>query len=407
MDNDVVVTGMGVCCHMGDDLPSIIEQLRNGISQPFETYEDAVKVDARCTVIGRYHGDVSDAALGVDKHVGRFMGRAARLALRAARSALEQSEAGTEDLGVVFGSGTGDVATHQEIAHKLETTHNARKVPPSVVPKIMASTVSANLVHALRAQGASCSVAAACAGGAWNIALGSMLIQHGSCERVLVGGVETADIHFHSGFDSMRAYNGADNERPDIASRPYAADRQGFIFAEGAGALVLERRTTARARGARILGVIRGCGMSSDGEGEMVVPSSDGPYRAMTAALRSASLSPESVDYINTHGTSTPIGDINEVTAIRRLMDGRHVPYSSTKGYTGHTVSAAGALEAVFTLSMLREGFVSPCVHIDQLDPALVDYPPVMQPTAATLRIALSNSFGFGGTNIALALSRI
>jgi len=406
MENDIVVTGMGVCCHMGDDLGAILGKLRSGTSVPFQVYPTAVELDARCTIVGQYPGDLSDRALGVEKAAGRFLGRASRLALRASSAALAQSGGDTRELGVTFGSGTGDVDTHREISSRLEQSRSMRKISPTVVPKIMASTVSANLVNALQTKGPSCTVSAACAGGAWNIALGAMLIQHGSCERVLVGGVEALDPHFHAGFDTMRAYNSSDNERPETASRPYSADRAGFIFSEGAGALVLERRHYAQARGAEILGVVRGFGMSSDGEGEMVSPAADGAFRAMTSALRSASLSPEQIDYINTHGTSTPVGDIGEVEAIRRIMQGRPVPYSSTKGYTGHTVSGAGAIEAVFTLAMLRGGWIAPCVHITELDAKLVDYPPVMQPTAANLRVAMSNSFGFGGTNVSVVFSR-
>jgi 3-oxoacyl-[acyl-carrier-protein] synthase-1 len=406
MDNDVVVTGMGVCCHMGDDLPAILQKLKTGQSDPFNKYPDAIELGARCTLIGRYPGDLADAALGIDKSIGRFMGRASRMALRASQRALAQAGGDNSDLAVVFGSGSGDVDTHRDIASKLEQSHSMRKVSPSVVPKIMASTVSANLVNALQTQGPSCSVTAACAGGAWNIALGAMLIRNGTAERVLAGGVESVDVHFHAGFDSMRAYNSADNDRPDIASRPYSEDRQGFIFAEGAGALVLETRESAVRRGAKILGVVRGFGASSDGQGEMVAPASDGAYRAMAMALKSTKLKPEEIDYVNTHGTSTPVGDIGEVQAIQKIMQGRRVPFSSTKGYTGHTVSAAGAIEAVFTVGMLQGGWIAPCVHISKLDPKLEDFPPVMKPMDAKLRVALSNSFGFGGTNVSLVLAQ-
>ncbi|HET8937413.1 MAG TPA: beta-ketoacyl-[acyl-carrier-protein] synthase family protein [Polyangiales bacterium] len=406
MDNDVVVTGMGVACHMGDSLSRILGKLREGSSEPFNRYEEAAALDARCQLIGRFPGDLSDAALGIDKSIGRFMGRAARLALRASRAALEQSQAPTSDLAVIFGSGSGDTDTHREIAAKLEQTKSMRKVSPSVVPKIMASTVSANLVNALQTKGPSCSVTAACAGGPWNIALAAMLLRAGACQRALVGGTESTDVHFHAGFDSMRAYNSADNERPEIASRPYSADRQGFIFSEGAGALILETRKSAAERGATVLGILKGFGMSSDGEGEMVAPAADGAFRAMQMALQQANLKPEQIDYVNTHGTSTPVGDIGEVQAIRRIMDGRRVPYSSTKGYTGHTVSAAGAIEAIFTIAMLREGWIAPCVNISELDPKLADYPPIQKSQNANLRFALSNSFGFGGTNVSLVFER-
>ena len=169
--------------------------------------------------------------------------------------------------------------------------------------------------------------------------------------------------------------------------------------------VVLETRTAAEARGATVLGVVRGWGMSSDGLGEMVAPSPDGARRAMEAALTHAELTPDAIDYINTHGTSTPVGDVSEVRAIRTVFGDRHVPYSSTKGYTGHTVSAAGAIEAIFTLAMLRDGWLAPSINAAPLDPELADYPPVMAPTSRRLQHAFSNSFGFGGTNVVLALS--
>ena len=178
------------------------------------------------------------------------------------------------------------------------------------------------------------------------------------------------------------------------------------MFAEGAGALVLERRADAEARGAEVLGTVLGWGMSSDGEGKMVAPSSEGAVRAMRSALKHAGVEPGAIGYVNTHGTSTPVGDVTEVEAIRSCFEGRHVAYSSTKGYTGHTVSGAGAIEAIFTMAMLREGWLAPCVNVDTLDEKLVDYPPLLEPTDARVELALSNSFGFGGTNVTLVLSR-
>jgi len=170
--------------------------------------------------------------------------------------------------------------------------------------------------------------------------------------------------------------------------------------------LVLETRAGAEARGATILGALRGYGMSSDGTGNMVAPSSEGAELAMRRALAHAGMSPEDIDYVNTHATSTPVGDVSEVRAMRRVFGGRHVAYSSTKGYTGHPVSAAGPIEAIFTLAMLRGGFIAPCVNAEPLDPELLDYPPVVRPESRPLRTALSNSFGFGGTNATLVLGR-
>lgn len=404
MRREIVVTGAGVCCHMGDDLPAILAQLREGRATPFVRWPTAADVGCRCEILGLYPGDLSPEVLGISKQQARFLGRVPALALRSARLALREARLERRDMAVVFGSGTGEVATHREIQSKLLETRSARKVAPTVIPKLMASTASANLASILGTTGPSFSASAACAGGAYNILLASKLVEDGHVEAALAGGVEVADIHFHVGFDSMRAYNGQDNDHPERASRPYAADRAGFIFSEGAGAVVLETREGAEARGVPILGVLRGYGMSSDGTGEMVAPSSEGAEAAMRRALAHAGLAPGDVDYVNTHGTSTPLGDLSEVRALQRVFESRHVAYSSTKGYTGHTVSAAGAIEAIFTLAMLRGGWVAPSVNADPLDPELEDYPPVRKPENRSLKLALSNSFGFGGTNVTLVL---
>jgi 3-oxoacyl-(acyl-carrier-protein) synthase len=261
-------------------------------------------------------------------------------------------------------------------------------------------------VNVLRARGPSFTASAACAGGNYNIATAASWIETGMVDAAIAGGVEVEDPHFFAGFDSMRAYNGQDNDRPDRASRPYARDRAGFIFSEGAGILVLESRDSAEKRGATILGVLRGYGMTSDGTGEMVAPSPEGAEGAMRRALDDAGVSPDEIDYVNTHGTSTPLGDLSEVRAMRRVFGERRLRYSSTKGYTGHPVSAAGAVEAIFTLSMIRGGWVAPSVNAEPLDPELEDYPPVIRPTDAEIRLALSNSFGFGGTNACIVLGK-
>ena len=404
-EREVVVTGTGVLCHMGDDLPTLEDMLRAGRGTPFTKYPPAVTLNARCQLVGTYPGELTDDDVGVSKAQGRFMGRQSRLALAAARRAMAQARLDRRDIAVIVGSGAGDVRTHVEIQDRLAESQSMRRILPTVVPRLMASTTSANLVNVLGTTGPSFTTSAACAGGAYNLLLAAMLIESGHCEAAVAGGCEQGDPHFHAGFDSMRAYNPEDNENPERASRPYAADRAGFIFAEGAGIVLLETRSAAETRGATVLGVIRGWGMSSDGDGDMVAPSPDGARRAMDAALAHAELSPDAIDYINTHGTSTPAGDISEVRAIRAVLGNRHVPYSSTKGYTGHTVSAAGAIEAIFTLAMLRGGWLAPSINATPLDPELLDYPPILLPTSRPLRHALSNSFGFGGTNVSLALS--
>ena len=400
---EVVFTGAGVCCHFGDDLERITADLRSGNNTPFPVYEPAVQYGGRCQIIGLYPGDLDAASLGLSKQQGRFMGRTARLALKAARAALAESGVETERLAVVAGSGAGDVATHREIAERLEKS-GMRRVSATVIPKLMASTVSANLASALRTKGPSFSASAACSGGAYNILLASGFIETGIVDAALAGGVEVADPHFYAGFDSMRAYNGQSNDEPERASRPYAKDRAGFIFSEGAGMVVLEAREVAEKRGAPILGVLKGYGMSSDGTGEMVAPSPDGAEAAMAQALTHAGVEATDIDYVNTHGTSTPLGDLSEVRAMRRVFAERKPYYSSTKGYTGHSVTAAGAIEAIFTMAMIRGGWIAPSVNATPLDPELEDYQPVLEPMEAKIRLALSNSFGFGGTNACLVL---
>jgi len=400
------VTGTGVACLMGDDWPTIERALREGRPTPFVRWGPAVEHGMHCELIGLFPGDLTPALLGIDKSQARFMSRVALLALRAARNAVAEAGIATRDAAVVVGSGTGDVETHREIAARLARTQGPRRVAPTVIPRLMASTVSANLATVLESTGPSFSATAACAGGAYNLLLASQLVENGHVDVAIAGGAEVADIHFHAGFDAMRAYTTVDNDRPERASRPYAADRAGFVFSEGAGIVVLETREHAETRGAAILGVLLGYGMSSDGTGNMVAPSPDGAERAMRRALVHAGVKPDEVDYVNTHATSTPLGDVSEVRALRRVLGERHVAYSSTKGYTGHPVSAAGAIEAIFTLAMLRGGWIAPCVNAEPLDPELVAYPPIVRPESRPLRTALSNSFGFGGTNATLVLGR-
>jgi 3-oxoacyl-[acyl-carrier-protein] synthase I len=396
----VVVTGAAVLCHLGDDLAQVERALREGRGLPFIRHAPAVAAGSRCQLFGSYRGD-----LAAERRQARFMGRAALMAYKAALAALAQSRLQRRDIAVVAGSGTGDVATHIDVQKNLERADGPR-VSATVIPRMMASTVSANLATALRTTGPSFTASAACAGGAYNILLAAELIEHGHVDAALAGGAEVADEHFHVGFDAIRAFNGQDNEHPARASRPYARDRAGFIFGEGAGMVVLETKADAQARGAEVLGVIAGYGMSSDGTGDMVCPTVEGAFAAMERALRHAGMGAGQIDYVHTHGTSTVIGDISEVRALRRLFGGRRVPYSSTKGYIGHTISAAGAINAIFTLSMLRGGWIAPCINAEPLDPELDDYPPVVRPTERPLRVALSNSLGFGGTNVALVLAR-
>jgi 3-oxoacyl-[acyl-carrier-protein] synthase-1 len=305
---EVVVTGTGVACLMGDDWPAIETALREGRSTPFLRWPPAVEHGMQCQVIGLYPGELSPDRLGIDKSQARFMSRVALLALRAARIAVAESGVATRDAAVVVGSGTGDVGTHREIAARLARTEGSRRVAPTVIPRLMASTVSANLATVLGSTGPSFSATAACAGGAYNLLLASQLVEHGHVDVAIAGGADVADIHFHAGFDAMRAYTTVDNDRPERASRPYAADRAGFVFSEGAGVVVLETRQHAEARGAAILGVLLGYGMSSDGTGDMVAPSPEGAELAMRRALDHAGIAPDDAARRHLRGASAPEG---------------------------------------------------------------------------------------------------
>ncbi len=401
--DDVVVTGTGVVCRLGLEPSDLVEALRKGESPPYTIWDAATEAGCSCDVAGLLATEITNEMIEVSRKEARFLGRSARFAIHAARTALRTAGVSPDNLAVIVGSGTGDVQTHREIEAVL-SKGSTRGVGPTVIPKLMASTVSANLVNVLRSTGPSMSAAAACAGGAWNMLIAAQVVRDGFADAAIAGGVEVTDLHFHAGFDSMRAYNRNARQELERASRPYAADRGGFIFGEGAGIVVLERRDRAEAREQPILGTVLGWGMSSDGQGEMVAPFAGGAARAMRSALEHSGLEPADVDYVNTHGTSTPVGDVTEVEAIREVFGELKPLYGSTKGYTGHTVSGAGAIEAIATLAMLREGFVAPSVNADPLDPALEDYPPVREVLRRPLSVALSNSFGFGGTNVTLAL---
>jgi len=406
-DDPLVISAAGVICHAASSLDDLVASILAGERRPLDTWQPAVAHGCRCSRVGLVHRDLSDEALGIDRRSSRFMGRAARLALLAARDAIRA--ANLQDLSqvaVVVGSGAGDAQTHMDTQDRLRETGSARRVGPTVVPRLMASTVSANLAAVLRASGPSASVAAACAGGAWNLAVAASLVREGQCEVALAGGVEILDLHFHAGFDAMRAYCADVDGTALTASRPYAADRAGFIFGEGAGVLVVERLSRARARGVAPLAALLSVGLGSDGTGDMVAPSAAGAARAMQTALRLAGLAPSDVGYVNTHATSTPAGDVSEARAVRSTI-GDGALYASTKGFTGHTISAAGAIEAALTAAALRDGIALPCAPIGQVDPELAEHPPLL--VAAPLRraFALSNSFGFGGTNACVALGAV
>ena len=301
--------------------------------------------------------------------------------------------------GLIVGSGSSPSLEMADTV-ALARAQGARKVLPYAVPRLMGNTTSANLATAFGIQGISYSLVSACATSSHCIGHAGELIQLGKLDRVLAGGADEVRWTTALMFDAMRALSTHYNDRPQAASRPYDAERDGFVLAGGAGVLVLEELNSALSRGARPLAELVGYGASSDGA-DMVVPSPAGIAGAMRLALQEAGN--PAVDYINTHATSTPAGDIAEVEAMREVF--REVPpFSSTKGMTGHAVAASGAQEAIYCLLMMERGFIPGCANLDDPDPALRGLPVVREAREARLGTVMTNSVGFGGTNATLIL---
>jgi len=402
----VVVTGMGIVSCIGNDLDTVARALREGRSGI-----TAAPEFAEAGLGSQVAGIPSLESLPpVKRPLRRFMPDPSLYAYHAASAALadaglSEAEITSERTALVVGSGVSSTLETAE-AIALAKAQGARKVPPYVVPRVMGSTTSANLATAFRIQGASYSIVSACATSAHCIGHGAELIQLGKADRVIVGGAE--EVRWTSAvlFDAMGALSTGFNDRPTKASRPYDRKRDGFVLAGGAGILVLEASEVAQARGAKVRGELAGYGASSDGS-DMVTPKAEGIARAMRAALREAEIPGKgTIDYLNTHGTSTVVGDLMELDAIREVF-GEALPFiSSTKGLTGHAIGASGAHEAIYCLLMMERGFIAGCANLEDPDPAIRGLPIVDKSRAATLNAVMSNSLGFGGTNASLVLRR-
>ncbi len=341
----------------------------------------------------------------VDRKLRRFMGEAALYAYHAAREAIADAALSNELLqstrtALIVGSGTGSLLEHTQTVDTFRAKGIA-KVLPYTVPRTMGSTVSANLSTAFGIRGRSYSITSACTTAAHNIGHAAELIQSGKHDVVISGGAEevcwTSTLHF----DAMGALSSRHENA--TASRPYDSSRDGFVIAGGAGILVVEELEHARKRGAHIHAEIVGYGTSSDGD-NMVSPDSAGAARAMRLALDESG---GEVDYINTHGTSTVVGDIAELLAIRDVFGARTPPLSSTKGLTGHSIAASAAHEAIYSMLMMEHGFLAGCAHVEQLDPATGDAPLLLANVSRRVDTIMSNSFGFGGTNVSLIFRRV
>ncbi|OYZ96114.1 MAG: beta-ketoacyl-[acyl-carrier-protein] synthase I [Xanthobacter sp. 17-67-6] len=400
----VVVTGMGIVSSIGNSTQEVLASLheaRSGVTFA----EDYAKLGFRSQVQG---APTLKADEVVDRRAMRFHGGGTawnHVAMdQAIRDAgLEQSEISSERTGLIMGSGGSSTKTIVEAADTARTK-GPKRVGPFAVPKAMSSTASATLSTWFKIKGLSYSISAACA--TTNICIGNAyeLIQFGKQDMIFAGGCEDLDWTLSVLFDGMGAMSSNFNDRPAVASRAYDKDRDGFVISGGAGVLVLEELEHAKARGARIYAEIAGYGATSDGS-DMVAPSGEGAARAMKLALSSIKAP---IDYINPHATSTPIGDLKEIEAIRAVFGDKCPPISATKSLTGHSQGATGVHEAVYSILMMQNGFITKSAHIDEIDPAFADMPIVRERVDnAKLGHVLSNGFGFGGANASLVLKHI
>ena len=403
----VVVTGIGIVSSIGCDVETVAASLKAGTSGI--TFSDEMAEHGfRSRVAGACDIDVADH---IDKRALRFMGPGAAYAHIAMQQAiadagLDEAEISNPRTGLVAGSG-GPSTSNLFAAHQIVLDKGSpKRIGPLMVPRGMSSTVSANLSTAFRIKGINYSITSACSTSLHCIGNAAEQIQMGKQDVMFAGGGEELDWTLSCLFDAMGAMSSKYNDTPQVASRAFDADRDGFVIAGGGGMVVLEDLDHARARGAKIYAEVTGYAATSDGH-DMVAPSGEGGERAMRLALQTL---PEDrkIGYINAHGTSTPVGDVGEVEAVRRVFGtGTTPPVSSTKSMTGHSQGAAGAQEAIYCLLMLRDDFIAPSINVETLDPALE---PAEIATArvdeAGLDTVMTNSFGFGGTNGSMLLSR-
>jgi 3-oxoacyl-[acyl-carrier-protein] synthase-1 len=399
----VVVTGMGIVSCLGNDADTVSAALREGRAG-ISHQPEYVEMGLRSHVAG-----VPDIDLDahIDRKLRRFMGDAAAYAHVATSQAIADAGLTSEQVandrtGVVAGSGGGS-AQWQIAAADLLRERGVRKIGPYMVPRTMCSTVSASLATAFGIRGIGISPSAACATSAHCIGLGADLIRSGRHDIVLAGGGEEVHWGMTCLFDAMGALSTARNDTPESASRPYDADRDGFVIAGGGGMLVLEDYDHARARGAHIHAELVGYGATSDGA-DMVAPSGEGAARCMRQALEGVDAT---IDYLNAHATATPLGDVIELKAIREVFGDAMPPISATKALSGHSLGAASVHEAIYCLLMMRDGFIAGSANIGQLDERAVGYPIVTESRAARLDTVMSNSFGFGGNNATLVFARV
>ena len=398
----VVITGMGIVSCLGQDLDSVSASLKEGKSG-IRFNPSYAEMGLRSHVSGSVDIDL-DAA--IDRKVKRFMGDAAAYAYLSMQQAI--ADAGLADdqvsnvrTGLVAGSGGASTLNQMEAIDILREK-GVKKIGPYRVPRTMGSTVSACLATPFKIKGVNYSISSACATSAHCIGHAAELIQLGKQDIVFAGGGEEEHWSQTMLFDAMGALSTQYNETPEKASRAYDANRDGFVIAGGGGMVVVEELEHALARGAKIYAEVVGYGATSDGY-DMVAPSGEGAVRCMQMAMQGVNAP---IDYINTHGTSTPVGDVKELGAIQQVFGGNSPAISATKAMTGHALGAAGVHEAIYSVLMMEHNFVAPSINIGQLDEAAAGLNIVTQSREAKLNTVMSNSFGFGGTNATLIFSK-
>jgi len=400
----VVITGIGIVSCLGNNQGEVFDSLlntRSGITFS----EEYRKYNFKSQICGIPKIKVEDH---IDRKIIRFMGEGSAynyIAMKEAvtDSGLEEKDVSNEQTGIIMGSGGPSV---KNVVHAVDSTRGGgpKKMGPFVVPRTMASTVSATLAVPFKIKGVNYSISSACATSGHCIGNGMELIQLGKQKIVFSGGGEEIHWAMSAMFDAMTALSSKYNETPETASRPYDKTRDGFVIAGGAGVLVLEELEHAKARGAKIYAELTGYGATSDGY-DMVAPSGEGAIRCMKMSLKTAR---NKIDYINTHGTSTPVGDVTELRAVKEAFGDKIPKISSTKSLTGHPLGAASVHEAIYCLIMMKNNFVAASANITELDDEAKNFPIVTKVEKnVTLNSVMSNSFGFGGTNATLIFEKI
>ncbi|MCL1039936.1 beta-ketoacyl-ACP synthase I [Shewanella submarina] len=398
----VVITGMGIVSSIGNNKQEVIESLKAGRSGVTHS-EQFEQMKLRSQVWGDIKLNPADL---IDRKALRFMGDAAAYAYLAMQEAiedagLEESQYSSPRVGLVVGSGGASSANQVQAADTLREK-GVKRVGPYIVPRIMASTTSACLATPFKIKGTNYSISSACATSAHCIGHAAELIQLGKQDMVFAGGAEELDWTLAMGFDAMGALSTKYNDTPEKASRTYDANRDGFVISAGGGIVVVEELEHALARGAKIYAEIIGYGASSDGY-DMVAPSGEGAVRCMNLALADVDTP---IEYVNTHGTSTPVGDVRELEALREVFGNEMPVIGSTKSMTGHGLGAAGVHEAIYSTLMLDNNFIAPSINIETPDEKAEGMPIATEMQEKELTTVMSNSFGFGGTNATLVLRK-